>query len=391
MSPKLLKKLGLIIGIFVGIIVILFLFASCSKGGSSSKIKTIRTDMVQYAYKYYQKKENQDDLPQDDGSTTSITLKKLIEAGYMSEPTEAFNDESIKCSGEVVIENNNGHYLYTPLIECKSDKKDNNVTSITLRDKLIEDQLVETSVGLYAMGNTYVERGEVENNYLQIDENLYRIVRINDDGTIRLTTAKAVNNVRWDDRYNIEQKNNNGINDYIYNDINSRINERLIEVYNDQTDKLKSYITTQSLCIGKRSAADTTKDGSTECSQTVRTQLGSFAVYEYLQASLDKECELPDSSSCLNYNWLGDKTIHGWTITADAETNYKAFQLNGTCDLKICSSTKNVYPVFNISSNVLYKSGTGTKEDPYIIKYFPVGEEYEETKKEDKKNKKSDN
>ena len=62
MSPKLLKKLGLIIGIFIGIIIILFLFASCSKGGSSSKIKSIRTDMVQYAYKYYQKKENKDDL-----------------------------------------------------------------------------------------------------------------------------------------------------------------------------------------------------------------------------------------------------------------------------------------------------------------------------------------
>ena len=333
MSPKLLKKLGLIIGIFIGIIIILFLFASCSKGGSSSKIKSIRTDMVQYAYKYYQKKENKDDLPQDDGSSTSLSLKKIIEAGYMSEPTEAYNDDSIKCSGEVVIENNNGHYLYTPIIECKSDKKDNNVESVSLRDKIIEDQLVETSVGLYAVGNTYVERGEVENNYVMIDDNLYRIVRINEDGTIRLITVKPVNNVRWDNRYNLDQKNNSGINDYIANDINSRINEKLIEAYNDQTNKLKSYIVTQSLCIGKRSAADTTKDGSTECSQSVKTQFGSLAVYEYLQASLDKQCELPESSSCLNYNWLSNKEIHGWTITADAESNNKAFQLNGTVDV----------------------------------------------------------
>ena len=390
MSPKLLKKLGLIIGVFVGIIIILFLFASCSKGGSSSKLKTIRTDMVQYAYKYYQKKENQDDLPQDDGSSTSLSLKKIIEAGYMSEPTEAYNDESIKCNGEVIIENNNGHYLYTPIIECKSDKKDNNVSSVLLRDKIIEDQLVETSVGLYAMGNTYVERGEVTNNYVKIDEDLYRIVRINEDGTIRLLTAKAVNNVRWDDRYNIDQKNNNGINEYILDDINSRLNEKLIDVYNDKSDKLKSYISTQSLCIGKRSAADTTKDGSTECAKTVRTQFGSIAVYEYLQASLDKDCELPDSSSCLNYNWLSDNSIHGWTVTADAESNFKAFQLSKTCDLKLCKSTTNAYPVFNISSNVLYKSGTGTKEDPYLIKYFPVGNEYEQYKKENKNNKNSD-
>ncbi len=390
MSPKLLKKLGLIIGIFVGVIIILFLFASCSKGGSSSKIKNIRTDMVQYAYKYYQKEENKDDLPQDDGSSISISLKKLIEAGYMSEPSEAYHDESIKCSGEVIIENNNGSYLYTPVIECKSDNKDNTVETVFFKDKIIEDQLVETSVGLYAVGNTYVERGEVLNNYVKIDDDLFRILKINEDGTIRLMRVKGVNSNRWDDRYNIENKKNYGINEFIYNDINSRLNERLEELYEKQTNKFKSYVTTQSLCIGKRSLADTTNDGSTECSKTVKTQLGAIAIYEYLQASLDKECVSPDSSSCLNYNWLSDQELSGWTVTADADTNYQAYMLNQYIRLENCKSTGSLHYTFNISSNVLYKSGTGTKEDPYLIKYFPVGDEYTKAKKDDKKNKNSD-
>jgi len=389
MSPKLLKKLGLIIGIFVVIIIILFLFASCSGAGSSNKLKAIRTDMVQGAYRYYSKDAHKDELPQDDGTSTSITLKKLIQEGEMGEPTEAYKDETIKCSGEVFVENNNGKYLYTPYVECKSDIKDNNVPSIYLKDKIIEDQKVESGVGLYEMGNTYVERGEVKNNYIMIDELLYRIVRINEDGTIRVFANDSVDNVIWDNRYNIDENFNYGINDYITNDIPSRINEKLGKAYNKFSDKLKALIVTQDLCIGKRSIGDSTKDGSTECSQKYKTQIGAITTYEYLQASLDNECVLANSRNCNNYNWLGDRVYSSWIITADADSTYQAYYINGTIQLTYCNSSDSVYPVFNLSSNILYKEGSGTEEDPYQIRYYPVGEEYENQKK-NKDNKNSD-
>ena len=390
MSPKLLKKLGLIIGIFVGIIVILFLFSSCSGGGSSSKLKSIRTDMVQAAYRYYSKESHKDELPQDDGTSTSITLKKLVQEGEMNEPTSAYKDETIKCNGEVFVENNNGHYLYTPYIECKSDTKENNVSSIYLKDKIIEDQKVETGVGLYEEGNTYVERGEVKNNYIVVDELLYRIIRINEDGSIRVLANDSVDNVIWDNRYNIEENYNYGINDYITNDIPSRINEKLTKAYyNRFSDKMKALIVTQDLCIGKRSVGDSTKDGSTECSKKYKTQLGAIVTYEYLQASLDSECVLANSRNCNNYNWLGDKYYASWIITADADTTYQAYYVNGTIQLTNCSSSDSVYPVFNISGNILYKDGKGTEEDPYQIRYYPVGDEYEKQKK-DKEKKDSD-
>ena len=384
MSPKLLKKLGLIIGIFVGIIIILFLFSSCSAGNSNTKLKAIRTDMVQAAYRYYSKESHKDELPQDDATSTSITLKKLVQEGEMGEPTEAYKDETIKCSGEVVVENNNGNYLYTPFIECKSDVKDNNVTSLYLKDKIIEDQKVETGVGLYEMGNTYVERGEVKNNYIMIDEALYRIIRINEDGTIRVFANDSVDNVIWDNRYNIEENYNYGINDYITNDIPSRINEKLTKAYNKFSPKLKALMVTQDLCIGKRSVGDSTKDGSTECSKKYRTQIGAIATYEYLQASLDNECVLANSRNCNNYNWLGDRVYSSWIVTADAESTYQAYFINGTVQLTYCNSSDSVYPVFNLSSNILYKEGKGTEDEPYQIRYYPVGEEYEKSKKESK-------
>lgn len=387
MSPKLIRHLLLIIGIFVGIIVILFLFSSCSNGGSSSKLKTIRTDMVQAAYSYYSKDAHKDELPQDDGTSTSITLKKLVQEGEIGEPSQAYKDETIKCTGEVFVENNNGHFLYTPYVECKSDDKDNNVSSIYLKDKIIEDQKVETGVGLYEMGNTYVERGEVKNNYIMIDEELFRIVRINEDGTIRIFANESIDNIIWDNRYNIEETYNYGINDYISNNIPSRINEKLDKAYNSRfSDKLKALLVTQELCVGKRSVGDSTKDGSTECSNKVKAQIGALSIYEYLQASLDTECVLPNSRNCSNYNWLGDRSYASWLITADADSTYQAYYVDGTVQLTSCNSPDSVFPVFNLSANVLYSEGSGTEEDPYQIRYYPVGEELEnlKNKKEEK-------
>ena len=90
------------------------------------------------------------------------------------------------------------------------------------------------------------------------------------------------------------------------------------------------------------------------------------------------------------FKWLSDQELSGWTVTADADTNYQAYMLNQYIRLENCKSTGSLHYTFNISSNVLYKSGTGTKEDPYLIKYFPVGDEYTKAKKDDKKNKNSD-
>lgn len=99
----------------------------------------------------------------------------------------------------------------------------------------------------------------------------YRILGIDKDGNIRLLDVnKHGKSTPWDDRFNIDKNTSAGINDYIANDINSRIKDAIDEIYTNPeiiTNDIKPYFVTHSACIGKRAEDETSIDGSVECSQ----------------------------------------------------------------------------------------------------------------------------
>ncbi|HOB26217.1 MAG TPA: hypothetical protein PLB45_04775 [Bacilli bacterium] len=366
MSSKMIKMLGGIIGGFVVLIIIIFVIASCSK--KKLNYVDIQTSAKRSAVRYYN--DNKKDLPSSDGDTTSITLKKLISEGYLEDPAKTYKNDELSCDGTITVSNNNGFYLYSPNISCNKDYK-----TTLLKDKIVDNSLVETGPGLYQNKDEYVFKGEVTNNYVKFPDTgeVFRIIRINSDGTIRLMQTDSYDDelVSWDDRYNIELGSEYGINEYIYNDINSRIKDAVNGYYNNTslwTDTAKSYVTTQTLCIGKRSTADSTKDGSTECSvKLAGQQFGLIAAYEFLEASLDNNCTSTESTSCANYNWLSNAERSTWTITASSESSAKIYQLYYTLSKSYAYNQKRAMLVFNMSSNAYYISGTGTSDDPYVF------------------------
>ena len=285
MDEKMKKTLIYVLAGFGGFIILLFLISSCTK--RSFDYEDLVQQMLKVTKEYY--KDNKDKLPGQDKDTQSYTLKKMISDGKIEELSELFKDESIKCDGNVTVINNNGNYLYTPYLSC-GDK----YSTQYLKDKIIETSLVENGVGLYDVNNGYVFKGEVRDNYLSIDSKLYRVIRINEDGSMRIMEVKGQQNVKWDDRYNEDYNQTTGINEYENNALNSRIREALLDYYDKKaglTEETKTYLTTFDLCIGKRSENDTTADGSTECSKKMANQvIGLMALYEYMQASLDQNC-----------------------------------------------------------------------------------------------------
>ncbi len=385
MDAKLFKGLGMAIGVFVVIIFLLFGLASCSGGGKVTyTYETLQQKMLLIAKKYYE--ENPKDLPSEDGDTDTYTLKKMISEEKLPEVTTLFNNEEMKCDGSVTVTNNNGYYLYTPYLNCSAGK-DEKYETITLADKIKEDSLTTSGYGLYQDGETYYYRGEVKNNFVkfpggQKDEaakKLYRIIGINADGTIRLIQLDTIRNAIWDNRYNIEYGASDGINDFFVNDISSRIKESLEKEYNNPKswpEAYKALITTQKLCIGKRSKTDESKDGSTECAQTIDAQLGALTIYEILRISLDENCKVPEDRSCKNYNWMSSINRTTWLLTADTDISRQAYKYDSTnIFLSKCSTSSNILPVFNIIDKTIYQSGTGTEEDPYIIYLESTAEE----------------
>lgn len=292
----------------------------------------------------------------------------MISDGKIDELKKLFKDKDVKCDGSVTVSNNNGYYSYSPYLSCGNEYQ-----TKYLYEKVIEDNLVETNVGLYESGNEYVMKGEVETNYVSFGNRLFRIIRINEDNSIRLMENDGLSSVSWDDRYNEEVKFTTGINDYILNNqISSRIKESLDNYYENEkfwSKELKGYIQTQTLCVGKRSKADTTKDGSTECSVKLENQnLGAIALYEYLQASLDSSCSGSIDKNCRNYNWLSTISHTVWTITAETDRSDYAYSIYRTPMLSGCRNKSYVNAVFNLTDKAVYTGGTGTFEDPYTFK-----------------------
>ncbi len=363
MDQKMMKILGAIIAGFVVFILILFLISSCSKTNYTPE--KLEERMVKIAKDYYANHE--DELPSQDKDTRSYALKQMVSDGKIDEPSKLFDNESIKCDGMVTVKNNNGFYVYTPSLSCGDYK------TTSLRDKIIENSLTESGVGLYEFGNGYLFKGDVKNNYVSFANKTFRIIKLNDDGTIRLLDNDGLSEVVWDSKYNAATERTDGINDYVvapdlYANIKI-VNDNYYNNNNVWTDENRSYITTQTICIGKRSINDTSKDGSTECSLTLENQLfGPIAVYEYLQASLDNDCNSTNAASCVNYNWYTSIKGSFWTSTAsDQKSNY-VYAISNLPKTLQCNSFSKLNVAFNLTENVTYVSGDGTIASPYVFK-----------------------
>lgn len=363
MNEKTMKILGGIIGGFVIFIVILFLISSCTK--EKYTYEKLESKMLKVAQNYY--KNNSDKLPSEDKGTKMYSLIDMIHDGKIKKVSEMFGDDA-KCEGNVTVTNNGGYYNYSVYLDCGEDYK-----TKYLYEKIIDDNLVTADVGLYEVGNEYIMKGEVKNNYVKYDNRLFRIMRINEDKSIRLIEDEGLTSVLWDDRYNETEKFKTGINEYILNNqISSRLKEALDNYYENEKvwpKEFKAYIPTQTLCIGKRAKADQTKDGSTECSQKLENQnLGALALYEYLQASLDNSCSGTIDKNCGNYNWISNYNRSIWTITASSERSDNAYSIHRTPTSSSCSNKIYANAVFNLTSKTVYVDGDGSKDKPYTFK-----------------------
>lgn len=352
---------GIIVGVIV-VFVIILLVISVAKGGKVS-YKDIETRMYRSAVLYYEKHKK--DLPKNDGSTVSISINKLTKSGNLK-PLEESLDENVSCKGEVTVTNNNENYIYLPFLDCGKAYK-----TEKLSQKIIDsDVLNEIDEGLYEVEDGHVFKGENVNNYLEFAGKNWRIIKINEDGTIKAILEERLDQIVWDDRYNVDKKYNAGINNY---DV-SRIKGKLQEIYEDPeifNDIDRSMITTQNLCVGHRSEDSAINDGSIECETTFdEQQIGLLQLNEFLIPSLDANCSKPSDRSCTNYNYLASFERSYWTLTGDSETSYMIYHVDGYAELKRANSISGINPVITLTKNLVYDGGKGTIDEPYKIKKY---------------------
>ena len=349
-----MKKNGFTLIELITVIVVIGIIAMISFQAVTSKINkskerayNVQVSNIKDAAKKYML-ENEVDDPYH-LNTMCISLSTLQKKGYL-ENGEIKNPKTNKNydlnKNYVIVkynlEKNQYEYSFTDI--CVNDE------IIPASKKIIEQndiKITNNSAGLYETTDSYVYRGPNPNNYIEINNELWRIVSIDKETMMMKIINLKDNLMQVPENGFIEELNEDFKNGTTYNksfkekiNTNSKWNQGIV-------NSLESSLTLKS--IEKQSNSYNT--------------IGLLTVGEYIDASLDKDCY--NTNNCSSY--LSTKTNY-WLLnkTSDNKSWYR------TSENKIFSSVANsqlynIYPCLFLKLNTQIDSGAGTKENPYIL------------------------
>ena len=362
---RMFRFMGIIISVALIILIFLYLLSLITKGGRNYSYERIEVVLKNAAISYF--KDYPENLPENDGDVVEVDSSTLTSASKMKD-ISAYTKKGVVCTGSVKVQKVDNDYSYTPILNCGE-----NYSSKAFYQYILDKETVVTKgYGLYEVNGNYIYRGEEVNNYVSLDNGLWRIVRVNYDGTIKLISLNGFNYVQsWDNRYNESKGFDSGINDYEA----SRIKEYMDKLFNTKNEKEKTIVSKNDksklvnfdVCIGKR---NNSSDVSSECNQVIKNQkYGLLTLSEYMFASVDPNCVRPDNKSCKNYNYLVNKK-EWWLGTAFSDNSFNVYKVGAGGNVSL--ATANIYayvrPVVMLNSNVRLASGSGTFDEPYILK-----------------------
>jgi len=247
---------------------------------------------------------------------------------------------------------------------------ENNKTSENTLTKVGDDAAVENE-GLIKssddIGVSYYFRGNVTNNYVKFGDMLWRIVRINGDGTVRLildNVTDVISSYYTSENPSVIFKESN---------IKKYLDNWLIENIKDEMN----YIANTKYCsdIGYDEGYNyysyarimTNKIPTLNCLGTsFSNNIGLLTIDEVILAGAS-----PTISNTSYYLYNSEIKDSWYTMSGamgnDTSTNMFMISTSGNIETDITGDLyRNVRPVINLIKNIQVE-GNGTKEDPYII------------------------
>ena len=228
---------------------------------------------------------------------------------------------------------------------------------------------------------TYYFRGNVENNYVSFAGFTWRIVRINEDGTIRIIMQDGINN-------NTSYAFNSNYNNYTYMYYtNSEAKTQLESWYQtnigSKTDLVKNVASGDYYCEQAK-----VKYGSGYAA-------GNTAMVPYTSYTPNFKCETDGngkgivnaSTGLLSYDeavyaggywgqsnsnyYLHNSSIYWWTMSPAgfSNSNLEVWLVNdsGSIHSYIIDYTSTIRPVLILNADTQISDGDGTKNNPFIV------------------------
>ena len=170
-------------------------------------------------------------------------------------------------------------------------------------------------------------------NYVLFSGMLWRIVKINEDNTVKLILDQPVNNMRA----NYEEYKTSGINTWLnkifYNSLASN-----------------NYLVKSTYCVGNIKSLG---DYSDYCSKTIKTNVGLLDVDEY-KNTFDGYTSSILSTSFMLGHLIGDKY---------ADATFSDYNSDGTANTILAP----IRPVITVASSLNILSGDGSYDKPYKL------------------------
>ena len=236
-------------------------------------------------------------------------------------------------------------------------------------------EIVDSGDGLYEdtyEPGRYIYKGANPNNYITFNNETWRIISVESDGTIKIMRNESIGNMAWD-----SSSSHNWTRPA---DLNTYLNE---EYYNGLTETAKGQIEPHNWGIG--AITDDNNDLSQEIqgqnSETWNGNIGLISSSDYLRANTNTtQCGThmlndDNHSICKTTDWIYSIVPSSgflWTISSRANDSYGVFyvssvgaydgQLRGGSSIDI----RGVSPALYLSSSIVLE-GKGTESNPFRI------------------------
>lgn len=317
-------------------------------------------------------------------NTVYISLKTLIQEKYIQEMENPLNGKVMNGCVRVLYMPNENQYSYTYVdVTCDSlistdnpdhyymidydetvKKEDLEHIGISAGKEIVNIEFLhygeDLQSGLYEEEESYVFKGEDVNNYLKINNTLYRIMSIDKkDYSIRLIST-TYDSTPWcdNDKYICDKS--------IYKNFSSsKPSFELSVKLETLTEKFNKIKKDSIYGIG---AIDEVNDTSTvlksiENSQIVNGNYGLIRVSDYLKASTTD-----DINNNYLANMFGDSSV--WTMNFTSEFDKWVIKNKNLQKVtpSVNDTTYRAYLVIEVKESSYIISGTGSEASPYVIK-----------------------
>jgi len=194
-------------------------------------------------------------------------------------------------------------------------------------------EVVYEGNGLYTASGSFVFKGDVDNNYLIYNNMLWRILRVNIDGSIEIILDDYMNMLPWNSE--VTKFSKTELYDYLNQDFLDNLNKDLLVSNNPFCDSVINKIT----------------DECTDNNITSYVKL--LDVKDFLNTVVDKKSYLVNSDELF---WLSNYSEE------------KVWHTNGVnASLSDSDTFYEIRPVVKLKNTIIYTKGDGTKDNPYRV------------------------